>query len=79
MEELKKPQSTSFKTCSKCGFVWPGRLSFLSDPQLRIVGYQVDFDKLKAGLFLFNHSCPHFLFRQVTFGISIMDQFSRKG
>ena len=54
---MNKPQSTSFKTCTKCGFVWPERLSFLSDPQLRIVGYQVDFDELVAGLFLFNHSC----------------------
>ena len=57
MEEVKKSRSTSFKTCSKCGFVWPERVSFLSDPQLRIVGYQVDFDELMAGLFLFNHSC----------------------
>jgi hypothetical protein len=57
VEEVNKPQSTSFKTCTKCGFVWPERLSFLSDPQLRIVGYQVDFDELVAGLFLFNHSC----------------------
>lgn len=32
-------------------------MSFLSDPKVRMVGYQVDFDELMAGLFLFNHSC----------------------
>ena len=57
VEEVKNPQTTSFKTCSKCGFVWPERVSFLSDPQLRMVGYQVDFDELMVGLFLFSHSC----------------------
>ncbi len=57
MKEVKRPESTSFKTCSKCGFVWPERVSFLSDSQLHMVGYQVDFDELMAGLFLFSHSC----------------------
>jgi hypothetical protein len=57
MKEVKQPQSTSFKTCSKCGFAWHDRVSFLSDPQLHMVGYQVAFDELIAGLFLFSHSC----------------------
>lgn len=51
------PQPVSFKICSLCGFVWRGRTSFLSDPSLHLVGYQVHFEELSAGLFLFNHSC----------------------
>ncbi|MGO9613039.1 MAG: hypothetical protein ACLPX5_08390 [Dissulfurispiraceae bacterium] len=54
---MKNIQSMCFKTCSKCGFVWPERGPFLSDPHLRIIGYQVDFEELMAGLFLFNHIC----------------------
>lgn len=46
-----------FKKCTKCGFVWPQRAAFLSDPNLRMIGYQVAFDDLMAGLFLFNHNC----------------------
>ncbi len=46
-----------FKTCSKCGFVWPERASFLIDPNLRLIGYQADFEELMAGTFLFNHVC----------------------
>ena len=30
---------------------------FLQDPELRIIGYQANFVKSEAGLFLFNHSC----------------------
>ena len=47
----------SFKTCPKCGFAWADRASFLSDPVIELVGYQPDFRRLVAGLFLFNHSC----------------------
>lgn len=57
MAEVKRIQSVCFKTCSKCGFVWPERASFLSDPNLRMIGYQVHFDELMAGLFLFDHIC----------------------
>ncbi len=46
-----------FKKCSKCGFVWAQRASFLSDPSLHMIGYQVNFDELMAGMFLFNHDC----------------------
>jgi len=51
------PQSVSFKICPQCGFVWTRRTSFLSDPALQLVGYQVHFKELSAGLFLFNHAC----------------------
>jgi hypothetical protein len=54
---MSVPQSVSFKICSRCGFVWPGRTSFLSDPSLHLIGYQVHFEELTAGLILFNHSC----------------------
>lgn len=57
MSERKRIQSTCFKTCSKCGFFWPHRGSFLSDPKLRLIGYQAYFDELMEGLVLFNHIC----------------------
>ncbi len=46
-----------FKKCSKCRFAWLTREAFLGDPNLTIIGYQVHFQELTAGLFLFNHSC----------------------
>ncbi len=50
-------QSMCFKKCSKCGFKWPDRASFLTDTGLRMIGYQSNFDELMAGMFLFNHIC----------------------
>lgn len=49
--------SVSFKICPRCGFVWTGRTYFLSDPTIHLIGYQIHFEELSAGLFLFNHSC----------------------
>ena len=49
--------SANFKTCSKCGFAWPTREAFLDDPDLELIGYQVNFEELALGYFLFNHSC----------------------
>jgi len=46
-----------FKKCSACGARWSVRRDFLEDPDIEIVGYQVDFDDLAAGAFLFSHSC----------------------
>jgi len=34
---------------------WPTVSSFLSDPDVKSVGYQVDFVELESGFFLFNH------------------------
>lgn len=48
---------TGFKTCPSCGFKWSTRDQFLEDPDLELVGYQVNFVELLAGFFLFNHSC----------------------
>lgn len=46
-----------FKSCNTCGAQWETREAFLSDPDIEAVGYQVFFENLKTGLFLFNHSC----------------------
>ena len=46
-----------FKRCTMCGQVWKTLDDFLADPRLEIVGYQVHFEDLTCGLFLFNHSC----------------------
>ena len=45
----------SFKTCTSCRYDWDSRKSFLSDPDVRLLGYQVNFAKLEAGFFLFSH------------------------
>lgn len=44
-----------FKTCPHCGKIWPNRDVFLEDPGLELIGYQVDFEVIERGLFLFNH------------------------
>ncbi len=46
-----------FKICPNCGHIWKSRDEFISDPEVSIIGYQVNFNDLEAGLFLFNHSC----------------------
>ncbi len=44
-----------FKECTNCHFKWDNRTSFLSDPTITLVGYQVNFGFLQAGFFLFTH------------------------
>lgn len=46
-----------FKKCSFCQRLWNDRGAFLADRDLEIIGYQVCFDGVKEGLFLFNHTC----------------------
>jgi hypothetical protein len=46
-----------FKICPNCGHVWENREKFLKDDDVTLVGYQVQFKVLTAGMFLFNHSC----------------------
>lgn len=48
---------TGFKRCS-CGCAWRSRDEFLSDPEVRLAGYQVNFVVLKEGFFLFTHEAP---------------------
>ncbi len=44
-----------FKECGSCRYSWEDRNSFLTDPDLELIGYQVNFNDLESGLFLFNH------------------------
>lgn len=55
----------SFRTCSNCQFVWGTREEFLRDPEIQMIGYQVNFQDLRAGLFLFNHCCKSTLALEV--------------
>ena len=45
----------AFKTCTYCRNPWISRKEFLGDPKITLVGYQVNFEELELGLFLFNH------------------------
>ena len=55
---LKQPAPHIFKKCTCCGHTWTTREDFLSDPMIEIIGYQVRFDNLKLGFFLFLHNVP---------------------
>lgn len=44
-----------FKVCSNCGKIWPKQEDFLIDPEVDLVGCQIDYRHLRRGLFLFNH------------------------
>lgn len=50
-----------FKECLPCSNKWFARDDFLEDPSIQIIGYQVNFDDLAAGTFLFSHSCGEIL------------------
>lgn len=45
-----------FKICSSCQACWPSRKHFLEDPAAEIIGYQVNYEDLELGLFLFSHT-----------------------
>ena len=61
MEKTPPP----FKKCAPCGFEWESLNTFLGDPAIEIIGYQVHFEELETGLLLFNHSCHATLAIQV--------------
>ena len=44
-----------FKICTCCGEPWYSREAFLTDENVQLVGYQVNFEALELGYFLFNH------------------------
>jgi hypothetical protein len=44
-----------FRKCTGCKRTWRDRGEFLGDPEIALVGYQVNFSYLEAGYFLFNH------------------------
>ena len=45
-----------FKQCPSCGYKWTTRDTFLSDPLIILLGYQVNFSALDLGYLLFNHT-----------------------
>ena len=48
----------AFKKCTFCSHEWPSRKDFLADATTDLIGYQVNFDNINLGFFLFNHlSC----------------------
>jgi hypothetical protein len=47
---------SEFKRCPSCPQVWPSCSGFLEDRELELIGYQVNFNALELGLFLFNHA-----------------------
>jgi hypothetical protein len=57
-ENIGSSLEMAFKHCPHCRNVWLGRAEFLSDPKLRVAGYQVNFKALEEGLFLFEHLAP---------------------
>ena len=57
----------AFKECLPCGNKWFARDDFLEDSSIEIIGYQVNFDDLLAGIFLFNHSCGASLYLSVRY------------
>jgi hypothetical protein len=56
---------TNFKNCTVCDLTWKDRESFLSDPDIELIGFQTNSDLLNKGLFLFNHLCGTTLSIQV--------------
>jgi len=62
-----------FKKCNTCKTEWDSRSSFLSDPDIKLVGYQVHFETLTAGLFYFNHSCKSTLAVQADLFMDLYD------
>ncbi|OGV53649.1 MAG: hypothetical protein A2X49_06250 [Lentisphaerae bacterium GWF2_52_8] len=55
----------SFRQCSCCKHEWASLDDFLSDPAIKLVGYQVNFGELELGFFLFNHCCKSTISMQV--------------
>jgi len=46
-----------FIECFPCGNKWFNQDDFLEDLSIEIIGYQVNFNELEAGVLLFKHSC----------------------
>ncbi len=44
-----------FRSCPLCGQQWQSRREFISDNNLILNGYKVDFERLEYGLFFFTH------------------------
>lgn len=55
---MTDPCSAPIKTCAMCSTDWPDLESFVTDPQLQIVGYQARFDRPNEGIVLVTHMRP---------------------
>jgi hypothetical protein len=44
-----------FKICSCCQKEWFSQEDFLSDKNIKLIGYKADFEKLEYSSFFFNH------------------------
>ena len=60
MKQCVKPIEP-FKACAVCRTEWQSRDDFVSDANIVLIGYQVDFEDLLEGFFLFNHNCENTL------------------
>jgi hypothetical protein len=45
----------SFKECALCKIRWATRSKFIYDPEIRLIGYQINVKDIENGLLLFNH------------------------
>jgi hypothetical protein len=60
-----------FKECRTCGARWADRGEFLSKGDVKLVGYQVDFENPEDGLILFNHTCKSTIAVPVSFFVEM--------
>lgn len=51
------PMTYTFKKCPGCAFEWNKRDDFLKDKDLKLVGYEANFDVLPLGKLIFQHKC----------------------
>jgi len=73
---LKRMNENPIKECPSCGEKWNTIDQFLSDPKIKLAGYQVHFDDLEGGLFFFSHlqkECFTTLAIPVTLFLSLND------
>ncbi len=49
--------NNGYRICSFCEKKWKTREEFLSDKDVKLTGYQINYVDLEKGLFFFNHSC----------------------
>lgn len=55
---MQVERESMFNRCTGCGYLWSDREKFLADPTIKIIGYQIDFEDLDSGFFMFNHLSP---------------------
>lgn len=47
-----------FKKCSGCDRHWASRDDFITDPEIKLIGYQINLGDLDRVFFMFNHLNP---------------------